>query len=180
MTKKTKQIRLTEAQMQQIIKSAVAQCLKEEKGLTELNWKTYAKAAGKRMEQGKEDNAEELSQFATDRFNDEFGHEELDGTYDENGLPYRQDVKGTVTPFGSGYVGMGRWTPMQSQMHAGYYPKSNGKDSHLINPRSKMKPTKNIADKYVKAADEMEKFADVDESVLRETVKECLKEMLNK
>jgi hypothetical protein len=145
-------IRLTESDLQNLVRESVS------KVLTELNWQTAAKAAKKRMEQGKEDNAEKLAQYATDRFNDEFGYEELDGTNDENNLPYRQDVQGTVTPYGTAYAAMGRWTPQQSQMHAGYYPSISTNGSHEFNTRSRMKPTKNIIDKYQKATDEIAKF----------------------
>jgi hypothetical protein len=147
-----KLIRLTEQDLHKIVKESV------NKILTEMDWKTYANAAKKRAEQGKDDKAEDLAQFATDRFNDKFGHDELDGTYDENGLPYHQDVKGTVTQFGNAYGGMGRWTPMHAQMHAGYYPRQDKDGSHVFNPRSKMKPTKNTIDKYQKATDEIGKF----------------------
>ena len=71
-------IRLTESDLHQIVKESV------NKILTELDWKTYASAAKKRPEQGEDNKAEQLAQFATDRFNDKFGHDELDGTYDEN------------------------------------------------------------------------------------------------
>ena len=147
-----KLIRLTENDLHKIVKESVNRVL------TELDWKTYANAAKKRAEQGKDDKAEDLAQFATDRFNNDFGYDELDGTYDENGLPYHQDVRGTVTPFGSAYGGMGRWTPMDAQMHAGYYPRQYKNGSHIFNPSSKMKPTKNIIDKYQKASDEIGKF----------------------
>lgn len=137
-------IRLNESDLRNLIKEA----------LDELNWKTYANAAKKQRDDNR---AEQLADFAAKRFNDEFGYEELDGTYDEGGLPYRQDVRGFVSPNGEGYMGMGHWTPMNAQTHAGYYPEDEN-DALLFNPNSTMKPTQNIINKFQKAYDEIHDF----------------------
>lgn len=145
-----KLIRLTESDLHKVIKESV------NKVLTELDWKTYANAARKRLDQDEDDKAEELAYFATDRFNDDFGYDELDGTYDAFDKPFHQDVTGHIYPCGNS-VSMGRWSPLRAQMHAGYYPYDTINGSHAFIPGSK-KATKNVIDKYKKATDEIDKF----------------------
>lgn len=55
-------IKLKESQLRQMIKES----------LKELDWKTYKNAANKRLAQGKYANANELSDMAKNRFDDEF------------------------------------------------------------------------------------------------------------
>ena len=62
---------------------------------------------------------------------------------------------------------MGKWTPMYAQMHGGKYSREG--DMSLINPRSNMKPTKNIVNKYRNAEAAMDR-------AVRESVKRVLKE----
>ena len=59
---KKQTIKLNEAQLRNIIRES----------LNELDWKTYKNAANKRLAQGKYANANELSDMAKNRFDDEF------------------------------------------------------------------------------------------------------------
>lgn len=157
-----KTVRLTESALHRIVKESVKRILKESD-----EWLKFRNAAKKRYEQGKDELADRLADHATDRFNDEYGYDEFVDDYDEGGNQFRQDVKGRVYPNGNMNVGMGKWTPMYAQMHGGKYSREG--DMSLINPRSNMKPTKNIVDKYRNAEAAMDR-------AVRESVKRVLKE----
>lgn len=190
MTKKV--IRLTESDLRNIIKE----------NLNELNWKTYANAAKKRLKQNKDSNFKdkeafdkywELRKMANKKFDDEFvGNLKYDTFGDKWKGKHSPkldtpNIEPGVTPSGrfSGYNKSGN--KLFSPKKGSYYSSNGG----YTTPRNFFRDAE-VADAFVKANDELwdyyndeyeykngegwkKKEADIDK-IVKESVKRVLKE----
>lgn len=85
-------VRLTESQLHNVIKESVKQVL------SELDWKTYANASRKRKEQGKDQNAHDLSFYAAKQFQKKHNLPNLDKPYNIVKNKYPMDDYSYITP----------------------------------------------------------------------------------
>ena len=151
-------IRLTESELRKMISESV-------KGaINELDWKTYMNAAKKAYDSAENDDEEDrawkFADTAEKAFNRDYGYVEPDDNLEYYGQKANQDISGAnFTPRGQYGVGMGSWTPLKAQMHSVRNIGRGETNNSMINPNSKMKPSKNTIDAYQRAEDEMEKYA---------------------
>jgi len=183
----------TMAENKKRIRKIVSEALRKEV-INELDWKTYMNAAKKAYDSAENDDEEDrawkFADAAEDAFNKDYGHIEPDDNLEYYGQKANQDVSGAnFTPRGQYGVGMGSWTPSYAKMHSVRNIGRGETNNTLINPNSKMKPSKNTIDAYQRAENEMEKYANgkykykkgegwQNESIYRKIdkiVSECLK-----